>query len=129
MSLADQIITAKASVAQNFHTDEYGIPDEVKNIDYYCARAIKINKYLHREDGRLFNGRIEVTQKATDIAVLAQSLKMSANMAALVYDRLLSLVPKLDESCIAITPHLLWHKDTGELEETEDEIPVDSPWD
>lgn len=128
MSLADQIITAKTSAAQNFHTDEYGIPDEVKNIDYYCARAIKINKYLHREDGRLFNGRIEVTQKATDIAVLTQSLKMSANMAALVYDRLLSLVPWLDESCIAVTPHLLWHKDTGELEEVEDEIPVTSPW-
>lgn len=129
MSLADQIITAKTSAAQNFHTDEYGIPDEVKNIDYYCARAIKINKYLHREDGRLFNGRIEVTQKATDIAVLAQSLKMSANMAALVYNRLLEVVPWLDESCIAVTPHLLWHKDTGELEEVEDEIPVDSPWD
>ena len=128
MSLADKIITAKASAAQKIQVDEYGIPNKVKNIDYYCARAIKINKYLHREDRRLFNGRIEVTQKATDIAVLTQSLKMSANMAALIYDRLLSLVPWLDESCIAVTPHLLWHKDTGELEEVEGEIPVTSPW-
>lgn len=128
MSLADQIITAKTSAAQDFHTDEYGIPDEVKNIDYYCARAIKINKYLHRENGELYNGHIKVSARAPEIAVLTQSIKMTGNMAALVYARLFSLVPKLDESCIAITPHLLWHKDTGELEETEDEIPVDSPW-
>ena len=128
MSLADKIITAKTSAVQKIQMDEYGIPSKVKNIDYYCARAIKINEYLHQEEGRLLNGKTEVTKKATDMAVLTKSLKMTANMAALVYARLLELVPRLDESCIAITPHLLWHKDTGELEEVEGEIPVDSPW-
>lgn len=127
MSLADRIINAKSS-ASSIPMDELGVPDSVKNIDYYAARAIKLNPYLHTNNGVLLNGHTEVLSKTADIVMLTKSLKMTANMAVLIHARLLELVPKLDESCIAITPHLLWHKDTGELEEVDGEIPVDSPW-
>lgn len=126
MSLADQIISAKSG--PSYSVDELGVPDAVKNIDYYVARAIKLNPYLHTENGVLLNVHTEVLPKTADIVVLTKSLKMTANMAVLIHARLVELVPKLSEACIAITPHLLWNRETGKLEETEDEIPVDSPW-
>lgn len=127
MSLADRIINAKSS-ALSYNADELGIPNDIKSPEYFCARALKLNPSLHTEDRVLYNGHTKVTPTRAEIAVLTKSLDITGNMAALVHARLIELAPKLDESCIAITPHLLWHKDTGELEETEDEIPVDSPW-
>ena len=101
-------------------------------IDKMSGKFHSKSKYYAAEKyGTQYTGLVgEITVPPTEKQVTNREkfTTARANMAALIYDRLLSLVPWLDESCIAVTPHLLWHKDTGVLEEVEGEIPVTSPW-
>lgn len=137
-NLADQVIeaneqeyiekTAGDQAPEGYYTDDLGLwveQDIRKNkqrfAQYVLVRCKKLNPHLHtRDNAFLFNSHTIVNKHPNDIAELAGLAEtLTTPLAALVYNRLIEIVPKLDKTRIEVTPGLVWNMDTCEFEEWE----------
>lgn len=133
MALVDEALKKKKkkdhleSVEFNSHPeyDELGL--RVRDTtDYVVARILKLNTdlYTDQEKKLIYQGRGLVQQTPASLYRLSQSRRpIPPHYQQIVWVRLLSLLPVMDEHIIEVTPDLYWDKNKGELyEHTRGEI-------
>lgn len=125
-NIADKIIQNDAQTKKP-DTDEFGLPLKgAKTLDYLVARIFFRNPdiYLDPEDNRLYIGRRQVDESQRSVVELADHYNdwCKGGRWPLVFNRVKKFAPRLDQSKLYISDHLLWDYDKHELIVTDEKV-------
>ena len=141
MSLVDRALKAKAAmdrqktVPLSGNKVEWGEKDEFgivarDTIDYLVARILYIDAHFEEERLHMRNQDTEVWKGHTRLAKSKRTLYLLCHwqqpladyQVELIWNRLIQLLPYLDESKYAVSEHEYFDRETGELVHTDEPL-------